>query len=195
MSVGRPREFDLETVLDAAMREFWRTGYEATSLQDLLSVMRLSKSSFYQTFESKKALFQRCVNYYRDDLCARMKTRLMESPSGRKFIEDIFYARASEAAKPGKKQGCLISNTANELAQRDPVIAKLVFEGKEQIAEAFLYAVKRGQEEGEIAQEKNPEVLAHYLLSSLSGLNTMLKGGDDEKTLKDIVSVVLSALD
>jgi len=73
MSVGRPREFDLETVLESAMCAFWRRVYEATSLQDLLSVMKLSKSSFYQIFESKKSLFQRCVNYYHDDLCNRMK--------------------------------------------------------------------------------------------------------------------------
>jgi len=137
MSLGRPRGFNLETVLESAMCFFWRRGYEATSLQDLLSVMKLSKSSFYQIFESKKNLFQRCVNYYRDDLCNRMKTRLADSTFGRAFIEDTFYARASEAAKPGEKQGCLISNAANEFAQRDPVIANLVFEGKDKNSGIF----------------------------------------------------------
>jgi TetR/AcrR family transcriptional repressor of nem operon len=54
---GRPREFNVVVARDAAMQLFWTQGYEATSLNDLLSAMNLSKSSFYQTFESKHALF------------------------------------------------------------------------------------------------------------------------------------------
>jgi len=195
MSVGRPREFCVETVIEAAIRQFWRKGYEATSVQELLHAMKLSKSSFYQTFVSKKGLFQRCVNYYRDDLCQQLQARLEQSTSGRSFIESTFYSCAEEASKPGAKYGCLIMNTASELAQMDPAIGKLVFDGKEKITEVFLLAIQRGQEEGDISRCRDPNVLAHYLLCSMSGLNTMLKGGDDEKTLKDIVSVVLNSLD
>ncbi len=61
MSIGRPLQFDPEQVLDAAMQVFWASGYDATSLQDLLQAMRLSKSSFYQTFGSKQQLFERCL--------------------------------------------------------------------------------------------------------------------------------------
>ena len=57
MTTGRPRQFNEEQALEAAMEQFWAVGYEATSLQDLLRVMKLSKSSLYQTFGSKHDLF------------------------------------------------------------------------------------------------------------------------------------------
>lgn len=62
------------------MQLFWRQGYEATSLQDLLREMRLSKSSFYQAFGSKHALFGRCIDHYRDSLARGMQQQLEAAP-------------------------------------------------------------------------------------------------------------------
>jgi TetR/AcrR family transcriptional repressor of nem operon len=66
MNLGRPLEFNPATVLDAAIEVFWRKGYVATSMLDLLEAMDLSKSSLYQTFGSKQKLFERCLARYTD---------------------------------------------------------------------------------------------------------------------------------
>ncbi len=195
MTMGRPREFDTEQALEAAMKYFWIHGYESTSLHDLLKVMHLSKSSFYQTFSSKHELFQRCISHYQDSLKDSMMSNLNQSDSARKFIEGTFYSVADEAGKPGGKQGCLLMNTASEFAQRDPVIAGLVSVGTEKLNKVFLSAVKRAQSEGEIPQDNDSRALADYLISSMSGLKTMVKAGMSRKTTRNIVEVTLKVLD
>jgi len=177
------------------MQYFWIHGYESTSLQDLLEVMRLSKSSFYQTFGSKHKLFQRCINHYQDSLRSSMLSDLDQSDSARDFIESAFFSVADEAGKPGDKQGCLLMNTASEFAQRDPVVARLVSTGTEKLNKVFLTAVKRAQQEGDISPENDSQALANYLISSMSGLKTMVKAGMNKKTTKDVVELTLKALD
>jgi TetR/AcrR family transcriptional repressor of nem operon len=66
-------QFDPGQALASAMSLFWRKGYEATSLQDLLKATGLSKSSLYQTFGSKRALFERSLDLYRREMVARMR--------------------------------------------------------------------------------------------------------------------------
>ena len=65
-SVGRPREFDEQTVLAAAMDAFWRKGYEATSLTELCRCTGLNKGSLYQAFGDKHRLFMRSLAHYAD---------------------------------------------------------------------------------------------------------------------------------
>lgn len=177
------------------MNYFWKKGYESTSLQNLLDVMHLSKSSFYQTYGSKHELFERCINHYRNSLEDNMLQHLNQSDSGRQFIEDAFNAIVTDASKPGEKYGCLIMNTASEFAQRDPIIADLVTKGTNKLSAVFCTAVKRAQKTGDVSPNKDPHVLASYLISSMSGLKTMLKAGMGKKKIKNIVDVTLGALD
>jgi len=195
MSIGRPREFDTEQVLDAAMQHFWRKGYEFTSLQNLLDVMHLSKSSFYQTYQSKHILFQQCIANYGNVMAENMMRQLKQSNSARQFIEDTFNEQINNAGKQGNKYGCLIMNTASEFEQRDPVIAGLVVKASNKFTNVFSIAIKCAQEEGGISSKKDPQILANYLVSSLSGLKTMVKAGMSKKSIKSITEVILSVFD
>ena len=64
--VGRPREFDEEVVLTAAMEAFWRKGFEATSLVDLTKATGLNKASLYRVFGDKHQLFMSALKNYSD---------------------------------------------------------------------------------------------------------------------------------
>lgn len=194
MNLGRPLEFDPEHVLGAAMLTFWSQGYEATSLQDLLKTMGLSKSSLYQAFGGKQQLFERCIHRYRESIAADMLERLDKAASGRQFIAAMLYSVADEARFPEKRRGCLVMNTANEFAQRNPTVARWVAKSIDRFRNIFLTAVKRGQREGDISANKNPDALAGYIVSSMSGLRTMVKAGVDEKTVKATVRVIMTAL-
>jgi len=176
------------------MQVFWSKGYEATSLADLIEAMEISKSSFYQTFESKHQLFQNCLNFYQDRFLSDMTDSLQKAKTGRFFIEDTFYSMAEKARPSGDRRGCLISNCVSELAQRDPVIAKLISKSVNQITDVFLSAIKRGQQEGGISKNKKPLPLARYLLSSMNGLTTRVKAGAGSKEVKEVAQVVLTAL-
>lgn len=193
--MGRPLEFDPDRAVEQAMQVFWSQGYEATSLQDLLRAMELSKSSLYQAFGSKEQLFDHCVNRYLDSVAAQMREQLDQAKSGRQFIEDTFRALAGEAGSTEAKKGCLLWNTATEFGQDNPKIGALVSNGINRLVNVFVSAVKRAQQEGDISTTKNPRALASYLLSSMSGLRTMLKGGLDKRRAREIVQLTLKSLD
>lgn len=194
MSQGRPLEFDPHLALQKAMEVFWCRGYEATSLRDLLLAMGISKSSFYQAFGSKHAVFERCLLAFRERQVTRMSAALAQSPSGREFLRDMLQSVARGAASTEAPKGCLIMNTATEFSGRDAVVAGLVGEGARQFAEVFRRAIERAQSAGEINAEKDPEVLARYVVTTISGLKTMAKAGLPAAAIKEVAEVALSAL-
>lgn len=104
MNMGRPREFDSEQALDAAMNQFWRVGYEATSLEDLLKVMRLSKSSLYQTFGSKRELFLRSIDFYQQAMVDDLNESLNNSPTSKVFVKRLLESVIAEASSKKEKR-------------------------------------------------------------------------------------------
>jgi TetR/AcrR family transcriptional repressor of nem operon len=195
MSYGRPLEYDPAKALDAAMQLFWSKGYEATSLNDLLIALGLSKSSLYQGFGGKKELFLRCINRYCDNYAGLLLDFLNKAESGRTFIEETLLMAANEARKPDMRRGCLLVNTASEFAQSDPAVAERVTTGLDRFKGVFLAAVTRGQQEGSITTTLEADLLAGYLMCCMGGLKTVVKGGADEQKVKDIVGVIMRALE
>jgi len=176
------------------MQIFWRNGYENTSMQNLLDGMNLSKSSLYQAFGGKQALFERCMTRYGDEMIGSLRHALQDSPSGLGFIRQFLESVLDEARGVCEARGCLVLNTANEFARRNPQIAEAVSQGLNRFHEVLLAAVERAQKEGDIPPERDPNMLATYLVSSMSGLKTMSKAGAGEKTLKGIIDLTLEAL-
>ena len=195
MNIGRPLQFNPDQALDAAMQQFWRKGYESTSLQDLLNVMCLSKSSFYQTFKSKGQLFQRSIKSYQKMLVDDLLSQLKQADTGRAFLETLFMSVAKETSGPDARRGCLLMNTANEFAQEDVDIAKLVSDSLDHIITLFEKAILQGQGEGVINKDKDARSLAVYLVTNMSGLKNMVKAGADRETIKRTVKIVLTTLD
>ena len=194
MNSGRPLEYDPDKALDDAMDVFWSRGYEGTSLQDLLTATGLSRSSFYQAFSSKHEAFQRALTHYSDGLAARLREKLQTADSGWDFIESVLLSAASEARGANDPRGCMIVNVATEFSTRDTRIAALVADGVKRVAQIFIAAVKRAQKEGHIANHKDPNLLGRYLLSSLSGLRTMVKAGSSHGVSAALVAVIMTAL-
>jgi len=194
MNAGRPREFDTEQALDAAMHLFWRQGYEATSMQDLLDSMHLSKSSLYQTFGSKHDLFQQCIARYRQMMVGGLQQALDNASSGKQFIEGFFTALVEDTSNANTRIGCLIMNTATELAPHDEVIGKLIKQGTDRFAAVFQQAIERAQREGDIAKDKDPRTLGYFLVSNLSGLNSMAKAGASHNVLRGIAKEIIQSL-
>jgi TetR/AcrR family transcriptional repressor of nem operon len=194
MSAGRPIEYDPEQVLEAAMNLFWRLGYQGTSLNDLMKATALSKSSLYQTFGSKRNLFMRCLEHYQDKTTADLRERFQAAKSGKQFIADTLMWVIDEAKDGMQPQGCLVMNTATEFAQRDEGIANSVTRGLDRYREIFRCAVIRGQEEGSISRDTDVNVLVNYLVTNMSGLRTMVKAGSSVNSLKNMVKVIINAL-
>ena len=191
---GRPREFDVKAARDAAMQLFWTQGYEATSLNDLLSAMNLSKSSFYQTFESKHVLFEQCLARYEEILICTMREGLATAPNSLAFIHGVLTDISNETRDPQGRRGCLMMNTAAEFAQSDPGIARCVKAGIEASQKIFAEAVATAQVDGDIHSKASPQALADYLVTTVIGLKTQVKAGASSKRIKSIAELSVVAL-
>lgn len=119
---GRPRSYDRETVLAAALEVFRRKGYEAASLDDLLEATGLSRSSFYGCFGSKHGALEAAVA----DYSARSLAALNDAADAASDDEGAVAAMFRLLAEPGgDSHGCFIANCVTELAPRDPAVALL----------------------------------------------------------------------
>jgi len=192
--IGRPKNFNPEQVLADAMNVFWLKGYEAASLQNLLRAMKLSKSSFYQTFESKHSLFLACIEYYRNGVLELLRGALTKEGLAKSNIEAVFLEIVEEARNPDRRIGCLVMNTASEVGQRDAVVAEAIDESIKKFEALFLAAVKQGQEDGSVSADKDARALAQFLTTALAGLKNMVKAGKSPQYIKKTVQVAISAL-
>lgn len=195
MAVGRPLNFDPDTALDQALGVFWRQGYEGTSLADLLEATSLSKSSVYQAFGSKQALFARCLERYSSNLLERLEADLATARSGRAFIEQLFTSVARTARTPAGEKGCLIGNSAHEFGQSEPNLSGRVSASLDRLTVVFGRAVRRGQAEGDISAQADAQALAAYLVGAMNGLRTMIKAGLGRRGAAAMVALILKALD
>jgi len=194
MTYGRPREFDIDRALEAATQQFWTVGYEATSLQDLLKSMGLSKSSLYQTFGNKHELFIRCLDHYQQSMVDKLNEQLDSSDSVKQFIDNFLEGVIAEAKNSSGRKGCLLVNTANELSQRDTDIAKAVTDGTGNVAKLFQQAIEIGKQKKEISVDTPTEHLVSYLITAISGLRTMIKAGAETSTLKPVTDLIIKTL-
>ena len=177
------------------MEQFWAAGYEATSLQQLLEATSLSRSSLYQAFGGKQALFERCLEHYVADRLRVMGQALDASPSGREFIRETLR-RTAEDARCGRPRGCLVMNSAAEFGQGRGPLSRKVGACIEAFAGLFAEAVRRGRIDGSIATHEDPALLGRYFVTVVAGLRTLVKGSAaDENSVRRLTEVALKALD
>ena len=194
MSLGRPQQYNTEAVIDSAMNLFWRRGYEATSMRDLTSRMELSRSSFYQAFGSKHALFLRCIEYYHQVTISQMQERLDSSESGFDFISRTLTQVITEDNEVTNPRGCLVTNSASEFAQSDAQVASCIFKCLQAYQDIFSLAIVKGQGDGSLKYSKDPVLLARFLVSNMSGLRIMLKAGTSREALEEMVEIILDTV-
>ena len=189
--MARTKEFRPEAALDAAMQLFWLKGYGATSMRDLLDGMGIGRGSFYDTFGDKHALFLAALDRFEEARTGWIDEALENS--GLDGIEEVFRRTVEGMTGSEPRRGCLLANTAVELAPRDPEVAEKISRHVRRTEEAFAGALVRAQETGEIP-ERDPRALARFLVSNLHGLRVLARAGTDRRTLEDAARVALEAL-
>lgn len=192
--MARPREFDLDQVLDAAMAAFWAKGYEATSLADLTSAMGLSKSSFYDAFGSKHALFLTVIDRYGETVAAPRLT-LLESGNWAGGSVAVLFERIIETViAENDRRGCLAGNAASELLPGDTVAAPRINACLMRYEDAFHGILTRARDSGEFTPARDVRAMARFLTASLLGLYIAAQAGAGRDALNDIADGALASL-
>ncbi len=188
--VGRPREFDEDKALEAAMEAFWQKGYEATSLSDLCTCTGLHKGSLYQTFGSKHELFMRALRNYTDQSFADVASVISASESPLENIRAVMHKVIGQASE---ESGCMMMNSLVELAPHDPEVKAALQASAQRRLEAMTGLVAEAKAAGEIRDAREPDQIAVQLMVTIAGTATTMKGFlTKDQALQTIDSVLAS---
>jgi TetR/AcrR family transcriptional repressor of nem operon len=193
--MARPKEFDPDVALGAAMEAFWEHGFDATSLSDITAATGVKKASLYATYGDKRRLFITALSRYQDEGLERVRAGLAAGGSVRESIRELFAGFVKECASKDRARGCLCVNTAVELGPRDEEISAMLLLQARRVTALFAEAIERGKERGEFSTGLDAQVTARFLLVTLYGLTVGGKTGFSSKKLDETVTVALSTLD
>ncbi|MFF9085294.1 TetR/AcrR family transcriptional regulator [Streptomyces sp. NPDC014991] len=194
--MARTKEFDPDAALRSALELFWRRGYEATSMADLVAHLGIGRASLYATFGSKHELYLRALDRYGQEQNPRLTRELSRPGPVLPAVRELVRRFAAEAtAEATRAQGCLVTNTAVELAPHDPDAARRVEHSWDTLETLLHSALVRAQAQGELAGDRDPPALARLLLVLLQGLRVTGKASADPARVRDAAEQALTLLD
>jgi len=191
--IGRPKEFDRELALLAAMRTFWAQGYEGTSVQDLVEATGVNKPSLYSTFGCKEEIFREAVALY-DRLEGRATSQsLSQARTAREAVETMLRSNARAYAVDEGPRGCMI------------VLSSLLGAPENERVRAFLAAnrldgetmlrdrLAQGIAEGDLPACADVDQLAAFYTTVLEGLSVQARDGASAEKLDMIIDAAMLA--
>jgi len=191
--MARPREFDEPTVLAAAERVFWSTGYRGSSVEDVTRRTGLGKGSLYGAYGDKHGLFLRVFDRY----CTRVVEGTQDALAGpeqgaRTRLEAYVTQVAEDTASDAARRGCLLANGVAELAGHDPAVFDRARQAFAILQQTLTSTVQAAQRHGEISREIDAADLAGLLLAVMRGIEALGKAGEDPDRLRQIARTALA---
>ncbi|MCW8906490.1 MAG: TetR/AcrR family transcriptional regulator [Sedimenticola sp.] len=194
--MARPAEFDRRSVLEESMRLFWQHGYANTSIQRLGKQLAMHPGSLYGAFKSKRQLFLEALECYFERSSEQMRVLLQNDTGPLQGIRLFFQHLVDQICSDRSARGCLMINTATELAsgQQDEAIRERLQAMFESHELQFRQALQAARESGELAPDKDPDVLARYLLVGIRGLRLYGQLRPGRRELESVVQQLLAPL-
>lgn len=192
--MARTKVFDEDLILNKAMNLFWEKGYNATSAQDLVDGLGISRSSLYDTFGDKHTLYIKALQKYREERIDSTIKEAATTEDVEKYLKNIFELVKNESIQENYSRGCFMVNSAVELAPFDEEVAAIASSIMHDVEDAVCKAIKRGQDMGVFTSQHTARSLARFIFNSLNGLRVTVKFEPSKKAFDDIVNVCLSAL-
>jgi TetR/AcrR family transcriptional repressor of nem operon len=191
--VARRKGFDPAQALRAAVEAFWDSGYEQTSLDDLMAQMNVGRQSLYDTFGDKRSLYLLALDEYRRMTQASAKQLFDSGLSVRDCFRTILFDIV-QSSKADLERGCLIINANLERSRADKAVAKLIKRNAIEVRALFSAALRAGQSAGDVPPQLNADELATFFFSTIGGMRHLGRATGDRATLEQTANVALSML-
>lgn len=188
---GRPRSFDTDETLDAAMRLFWAEGYEGASLAALTEAMGINRRSIYAAYGNKQELFRKAVDRYVEGPGAFVAPAL-QLPTARQVAEAILHGTVDANTTPGRPRGCLLVQSALACGPESEPVRRDLAERREAGVDALRARFARAQTDGDLPSEVDADSLARYLTVVAQGISVQAAGGASREDLHRAASQALS---
>jgi len=188
---GRPREFDPDTALAAALRVFWSKGYEGASLSELTEAMGITRPSLYASFGNKEALFKMALDLYEREKLDYIGEALKE-PTARQVAQHLLRSALEMQMSSCDPKGCMgVINAVACGSEAESIRAEVIERGrlaKQGIVERF----ERAKAEGDLPPDSDAVGLTSYLTAIMQGLAVQAGAGASCADLKALIDTSLA---
>src|ERR1700754_2573437 len=188
--MARQKEFDPDTALARAVDVFWRKGFEATSMQDLVEGMGVHKRSMYDTFGDTRSLFLQAMARYADAEEATQREVVTHAASPREALRKLL--ESSIYVKAGQPPGCLVVNCATEVAPHDSDVAKRVLSHFQFSERLLAEVIEAGQADGSMRTSMDAAEAARHVFNAWLSVRIQVRSGVARSTLASVIDSALA---
>ena len=193
--MARPVEFEYNDVLTNAMEQFWREGFEASSVQKLLDVTGINRGTLYNSFGDKDTFFKACLDHYNrliaKDLDASLNNADLEPWAA---VEKYFDLAVLSVSNKQRSMGCLLVNSLCESINYDKEIQKIVRNSFAVVRKALVKRLKDAEKDRKLKSGVSADFAADQLLNTLYGLRVNSRDARPVKQLAEIVKFTVGSL-
>lgn len=194
-AAGRPREFDIDEALDAAIVVFTERGYHGTSIADLKAAMGLTAGSIYKAFQDKKSIFLAAFDRYKQVRNALLEAELAPLKTGRDKVRGMLHFYAAAACGETGRRGCLAIGAAVELTLFDADVDGRVALSQARTLEQIRGFIRDGQADGSISSDVDVDTAALAVMAFLQGIRIVGKTSPKPEATHAAADALLRILD
>jgi AcrR family transcriptional regulator len=189
---GRPRGFDRDQALEAALMEFWEHGYEATSIATLTRAMGINPPSLYAAFGDKRKLFTAAVERYAETH-GDYGARALSEPTAHGVVETMLRLAATDYTGPDHPPGCLVIDGATNTTDASRDVAEELRTYREGTKQAMADRIAADVAAGTLPPATDSQALATFYAAVIQGMSTQARDGASEQDLQRVADVALAA--
>lgn len=193
--MARGKAFDEERAIDKAVDCFWSRGYEATSVRDLGEAMEIGGASLYNAFGDKRTLFVKCLERYANRSSRERMARIEEKHAPKDAIRNFLAEIIERSLKDPDCKGCLLVNSALDVAPHDAAIGMAVAGYLDEIRAFFRRNIEAARRAGAVPKAIDAEGVSGHLLGVLMGIRALTRVKPDRKLLESVARPALALLD
>ncbi|GLY63470.1 TetR/AcrR family transcriptional regulator [Amycolatopsis taiwanensis] len=187
---GRPRAFDRDAALDAAMYVFWERGYEGTSMADLTAAMGINSPSLYAAFGGKESLFHAAVERYGQRYGQEFPDRVTAREAVAAWLGSSAKAFTDRSAHP---PGCMIVLAGVNCTQQNRRVREFLAEKRRNNLEKLRARLARGVLDGDIPENVDLDRMVTFYGTVLHGLSIQALDGATERGLAEVIDVAMAS--
>ena len=193
--MARPVEFDENKVLTNAMEQFWKEGYEASSIQKLLDCTGINRGTLYNSFGDKDTFFKSCVDQYNKILDKQIAASLKNNKlNAWDAIEAYFDEAVLSVTNRHRAMGCLLVNSICESINYDKEMRKVVRASVATLRKAMLTRLKEAHKNRKMKKGVSAEFAADVIMNALHGIRVNSRDGKNPKQLRELVKFTIASL-
>ena len=193
MTIGRPRKITPELALQKAVDVFWRYGYQATSMADLVKATGLHKGSLYQLYGSKEQLFIAALNTYIQEIYESTQAIAIQQPDPVMGLHEIFMAILNRFETKGC-QGCMVSNSLNGDTLKLPEVRRILAASMQMYVEFISELLIKIEAQTALRLNCRVEDASHLLMMLIIGMSEHLQINQAKQQVRHVLQTQLNCL-